>query len=98
MMTKYTEEYNPFWDGGAAALLLVAISVSMYLFLCLPAKRATTEMNALLLDAKTRVEKKYDKLKAYNIKADELRRGDPKAIEEAIRQQLLKGDDGEYVL
>lgn len=98
MMTDYDDDYNPFWDGGAAALLLVAIAVSMYIFLCLPARRATEEMENKLAEAENRVEKKYDELKAYRIRADELRRGDPEAIEEAIREQLLKGEEDEYVL
>ena len=97
-MTNYDEDYNPFWDGGAAALLLIAIAVSMYVFLCLPAKRSADKMNFELTEAENRVENMYDELKAYRIKADELRRGDPEAIEEAIREQLLKGEEGEYVL
>ncbi len=98
MMTDYEDEYNPFWDGGAAALLLVAIIVSMFIFLCLPAKRGADDMDKKVAEAENRVEKMYDELKAYRIKADELRRGDPAAIEEAIREELLKGEDGEYVL
>ncbi len=97
-MTNYDEDYNPFWDGGAAALLLVAIAVSMYIFLCLPARHSAEKMNIELMEAENRVENMYDELKAYRIKADELRRGDPEAVEEAIREQLLKGEEGEYVL
>ena len=97
-MNKCDDDYNPFWDGGAAALLLCAIAVSMYLFLCLPAQKNCTQMEQKLSVAQQRVEKKYDELKAYRIKADELRRGDPLAIEEAIRQELLKGKTSEYVL
>ena len=100
-MTDYEEDYpdyNPFWDGGAAALLLVAIAVSMFVFLCLPAKRSANEVHQQMTRAEGRVEKMYDELKAYRIKADELRRGDPEAVEEAIREQLIKGEEGEYVL
>ncbi len=98
MMNNDIEEYNPFWDGGAAALLLIAIAASMYILLCLPARHATDEMNKRLREAEERLEKKYDTLKAYRIKTDELRRGDPEAIDEAIREQLLKGEEDEYLL
>lgn len=98
MMNKYDDDYNPFWDGGAAALLLCTIAVSMYVFLCLPASESYTQMEKKLSVAQQRVEDKYDELKAYRIKADEIRRGDPLAIEEAIRQELLKGKSSEYVL
>ena len=101
-MTDYDDEdyteYNPFWDGGAAALLLIAIAVSMFVFLCLPAKRSAETIQLQVTGAEKRVEKMYDELKAYRIKADELRRGDPEAVEEAIREQLIKGEEGGYVL
>lgn len=98
MMDEKKAEYNAFWDGGAAALLLSAIIVSLYLFVLAPAIESSAKMEAELKVTQERIDMKNLELRSCKLKCLELENGDPQTIKEVARQELLKGLEGEFII
>ena len=85
------EEYNPFWQGGAAAVLLSAIMFALYLYVAEPARVDAVQMQKKVDEVNDRIAKRRQELDHVQTKSAELERGDPQTLREAIRQELVKG-------
>lgn len=85
------EEYNPFWQGGAAAVFLSAIMFALYLYMAAPAQLEADQMQAKVDEVNDRIVLQRQELEYIQAKCVELERGDPQTLRETIRQELVKG-------
>lgn len=91
------EEYNPFWQGGAAAVLLSAIMFALYLYVAEPARVDAEQMQQKVREVNSRIERRKSELARIQQKSEELERGDPQTLRETIRQELVKGQRLEFI-
>lgn len=96
-MREDEEEYNPFWQGGAAAVLLSAIMFALYLYVAEPARVDAAQMQAKVDEVDQRIAERRQELERIRIKCNELERGDPQTLKETIRQELVKGQRLEFL-
>ncbi len=90
-MREDEEEYNPFWQGGAAAVLLSAIMFALYLYVAEPARVDAERMQKKVSEVNARITSRKSELERIQRKCEELERGDPQTLRETIRQELVKG-------